>query len=67
MTQEKNRVTQDLSAHEKGFINNLHEGINHNKRKYCRCPNCGYKEPAELTVPCHHKRCPRCESPLIES
>jgi hypothetical protein len=30
----------------------------------CRCPNCGYTEPHELSVPCYNKKCPKCGSPM---
>ena len=30
----------------------------------CRCPNCGYKEPHQLSVPCFNKKCPKCGSPM---
>ena len=65
---EKNKsASQDLSAHEKEFITSIKNDVKQHKQGYCRCTNCGYTEPKEFLVPCHHKRCPRCESPLVES
>ena len=28
----------------------------------CLCPNCGYRESHQLGVPCHTKKCPKCEA-----
>ena len=33
----------------------------------CFCPNCGYREPHQLGVPCYQKKCPKCETPLIRA
>ena len=30
----------------------------------CLCPNCGYREEQQLTVPCYNKKCPKCGSPM---
>ena len=26
----------------------------------CICPNCNYKAPHQLGVPCYNQRCPKC-------
>lgn len=33
----------------------------------CGCPNCGYKEPHQLGVPCYNKNCPKCGSPMTRA
>ena len=30
----------------------------------CVCPNCGHKEPHQISVPCYTKKCPKCGAPL---
>jgi hypothetical protein len=32
----------------------------------CRCPNCGHVEPKQLTVPCYHRKCPKCGALMTE-
>jgi len=34
--------------------------------KDCICPNCGHREPGQLTVPCYHRVCPKCGQPMAE-
>ena len=31
----------------------------------CICPNCGYREPHQLGVPCYNRKCPKCETLMI--
>ena len=33
----------------------------------CRCPNCGYKEPHQLGLPCYNMKCPKCGSPMTRA
>jgi hypothetical protein len=28
----------------------------------CRCPNCGHREPSQITIPCYTRSCPKCGS-----
>lgn len=30
----------------------------------CICPNCGYREPHQLAIPCLTKKCPKCKAPM---
>jgi len=30
----------------------------------CICPNCGYREPHQLGMPCYTRKCPKCEAPM---
>jgi len=30
----------------------------------CICPNCGYREPHQFSVPCQTKKCPKCNAPM---
>lgn len=30
----------------------------------CVCSNCGYREPHQLGIPCHTRKCPKCEAPM---
>ena len=30
----------------------------------CVCPNCNYREIHERGVPCYHRICPKCGSPM---
>jgi len=32
---------------------------------YCRCPDCGHREPHEQGIPCQQKKCPKCGTSLI--
>jgi len=27
---------------------------------YCICPNCNYRQPHKLAVPCNTRKCPKC-------
>jgi len=33
-------------------------------RGICRCPNCGHREPQQLTIPCYSRACPKCGAPM---
>jgi len=30
----------------------------------CICPNCGYKLPHQVGLPCYDQQCPRCGSAM---
>ena len=33
----------------------------------CICPNCGFRAPHQLAVPCLTKKCPKCEAPMTRA
>jgi len=33
----------------------------------CICPNCGYRENHQLGVPCHTKKCPKCNGSMTRA
>ena len=42
----------------------LENEVNPGTRRQCRCPNCGYREMYQISVPCYYKKCPLCGSPM---
>ena len=30
----------------------------------CICPNCGFREPHQRSVPCYNRKCPKCGAPM---
>jgi hypothetical protein len=32
----------------------------------CICPNCGFKMPGNIAVPCYHRSCPKCGTPMSQ-
>lgn len=40
---------------------------NNSNQSACVCPNCGHREPAQLTIPCYTRKCPRCGSMMSQA
>ena len=34
---------------------------------FCECPNCGYKSPHQVQVPCYNQQCPKCGTMMTRS
>ncbi len=33
----------------------------------CICPNCGYREPHQVGVPCYTRSCPKCGALMVRA
>ena len=44
----------------RGGHRGLGGGFTRNPVGACICPNCNYREPHQLAVPCSTKKCPKC-------